>query len=183
MGIRRFETSGPVSRVLSSGIPNGRSFIWDAGYPTPLAAYPSVIARRAISPLLFGLAPNGVYRAAPVTESRGGLLPHRFTLARCAKYRARWRSILCGTFHRVAPPGCYPAFCPVELGLSSSQKGRDHPARLKNESTNQRNGVKLAVFQASSSTAEFVKTLGGWVGFVYSSIRAFLSALFPLCPD
>ena len=130
MGIRRFETSEPVSRVLSYGLPNGWSFIWDAGYPTPLAAYPSVIARRAISLLLFGLAPNGVYRAALVAESRGRLLPHRFTLARCAKHRARWRSILCGTFHRVAPPGCYPAFCPVELGLSSSQKGRDHPARL-----------------------------------------------------
>ena len=25
----------------------------------------------------------------------------------------------CGTFRRVAPPGCYPASCPVELGLSS----------------------------------------------------------------
>lgn len=85
MGIRRFETSGPISRVLSSGLPNGWSFIWDAGYPTPLAAYPSIIARRAISLLLFGLAPNGVYRAALVAESRGGLLPHRFTLARCTK--------------------------------------------------------------------------------------------------
>ena len=77
------------------------------------------MARRAISSLLFGLAPNGVYRAALVAESRGGLLPHRFTLARSANHRARWRSVLCGTFHRVAPPGYYPAFCPVELGLSS----------------------------------------------------------------
>ena len=25
----------------------------------------------------------------------------------------------CGTFGRVAPPGCYPAPCSVELGLSS----------------------------------------------------------------
>ena len=25
----------------------------------------------------------------------------------------------CGTFHRVTPPGCYPAPCPVESGLSS----------------------------------------------------------------
>jgi len=25
----------------------------------------------------------------------------------------------CATFRRVAPPGCYPAPCPVELGLSS----------------------------------------------------------------
>ncbi len=30
------------------------------------------------------------------------------------------RSTLCCTFHRVAPPGCYPAPCPVESGLSST---------------------------------------------------------------
>ena len=46
------------------------------------AANPSVVTRRAISSLLFGLAPDGVYRAAPVSGKRGGLLPHRFTLAR-----------------------------------------------------------------------------------------------------
>ena len=30
--------------------------------------------------LLFGLAPDGVYRARPVTRPAGELLPHRFTL-------------------------------------------------------------------------------------------------------
>jgi len=30
--------------------------------------------------LLFGLAPNGVYQARPVTRPAGELLPHRFTL-------------------------------------------------------------------------------------------------------
>src|SRR5690606_9916749 len=29
------------------------------------------------------------------------------------------RYVFCATFRRVAPPGCYPAHCPVELGLSS----------------------------------------------------------------
>src|SRR6185436_15879540 len=29
------------------------------------------------------------------------------------------RFVFCATFRRVAPPGCYPAHCPVEFGLSS----------------------------------------------------------------
>ena len=41
------------------------------------------------------------------------------------------RCVFCGTFRRVAPPGCYPAPCPVELGLSSPRatSGSDHLAR------------------------------------------------------
>ena len=35
----------------------------------------------AKKPSLFGLSPGGVYRAVPVTEDAGALLPHRFTLA------------------------------------------------------------------------------------------------------
>jgi len=31
----------------------------------------------------------------------------------------RWRCVFCGTFRRVAPPGRYPASCPVEPRLSS----------------------------------------------------------------
>ena len=37
-----------------------------------------------VSPLLLGLAPNGVYPAGSVTRSAGALLPHRFTLTRKA---------------------------------------------------------------------------------------------------
>src|SRR5437867_12727635 len=36
------------------------------------------------SPPLCGLAPSGVYRAGRVAATAGALLPHRFTLARCA---------------------------------------------------------------------------------------------------
>jgi hypothetical protein len=32
--------------------------------------------------------------------------------------------VFCGTFRRVTPPGCYPAPCPVESGLSSPRSGR-----------------------------------------------------------
>jgi len=38
------------------------------------------------------------------------------------------RSALCCTFHRVSPPGRYPAPCPVESGLSSMPKHRGRPA-------------------------------------------------------
>jgi len=70
---------------------------------------------------LFGLAPGGVCRAGPVARTAGELLPHRFTLTRLPK--GTGRSVLCGTFLRVAPTGRYPAPCPVEPGLSSPGAG------------------------------------------------------------
>src|SRR5918999_3834157 len=48
----------------SCGLPGGAQ--GRAGHPCPL----------------LGLAPDGVYRAAPVTRRAGELLPHRFTLTR-----------------------------------------------------------------------------------------------------
>ncbi len=48
----------------------------------------------------------------------------------------------CGTFRRVAPPGSYPASCPVEPGLSSllhiKAKKSDHPVYLANVNLLQR---------------------------------------------
>src|SRR5262249_36245650 len=52
---------------------------------TPVAAAP-----------LFGLAPDGVYRARPVAQPAGGLLPHRFTLTGPTSPPGR-RSLFCGT--------------------------------------------------------------------------------------
>ena len=66
--------------------------------------------------ILFGLAPDGVYRAAPVARRAGGLLHRRFTLTRG---RGPGRSVLCGTGLRVSPSGCYPPSCPAESGRSS----------------------------------------------------------------
>ena len=34
---------------------------------------------------------------------------------------ARWRFVFCCTFRGLAPPGDYPAPCPVEFGLSSAE--------------------------------------------------------------
>jgi hypothetical protein len=62
---------------------------------------------------------------------RGGLLPHRFTLA---AWRAlpgdsvrRGGLLFCGTFLEVTLTGRYPAPCPAELGLSS--RSLPHPPR------------------------------------------------------
>ena len=69
---------------------------------------------------------------APITEGAGALLPHHFTLTADRPDESRRPSAVCfcGTFRRVAPPGCYPAPCPVELGRSSLPTSRDggHPA-------------------------------------------------------
>ena len=65
----------PVSRVLSHPCGLGRPFLWDAPCSAPHATNPGDGARtplrRLLSqvrrPPLFGLAPGGVYPAAPVT--------------------------------------------------------------------------------------------------------------------
>ena len=101
------------------------------GSPSPATSCGSPGTNQRAVAFLLSLAPGGVYRAAPVTRGAGGLLHHRFTLA-CASCQGHRRSVLCGTFRRVAPPGRYPAPCPVESGLSSSAgkcpHARGHPA-------------------------------------------------------
>jgi hypothetical protein len=78
-----------------------RPFVWDGGCPPPQATNPEVaarfpgLARRAVSPPLFGLAPDGVYQAAGVTPGAGELVPHRFTLAR----RVAPASAVCSLLH------------------------------------------------------------------------------------
>lgn len=68
---------------------------------------------------LFGLAPDGVYRAPAVTSRPGELLPHPFTLTPANAKHRRGRFPFCGTFLPVTGTGGYPAPCPVEPGLSS----------------------------------------------------------------
>ena len=102
-------TSVPVA-----AIPLGRRL------PAGSSGLPGGVDVRAALPLS-GLAPDGVCRATRVTPGAGALLPHRFTLA-CARPEPRHRrSVLCGTFLRVAPTGYYPAPCPVESGRSSDR--------------------------------------------------------------
>ncbi len=57
----------PVSRVLSLPCGRGQPFLWDARCRAPLATNPDSGAFAPGRPSLFGLAPGGVYPAAPVT--------------------------------------------------------------------------------------------------------------------
>jgi hypothetical protein len=81
---------------------------------------PEGLGRATRYTLLFGLAPNGVCQAIPITRDTGGLLPRLFTLTP----PVAGRYVFCGTFLLVTKTGRYPASCPMELGLSSRRKGR-----------------------------------------------------------
>jgi hypothetical protein len=117
-------TSPPVSRILSGAL-------------LPRDDHPSgtAIARRLLRPTrdliggppvsLLGLAPGGVCRAARSPGRWWSLTPpFHPCLCRDACAPGHRRSALCCTFRRVAPPGCYPASCPVESGLSSTRLRR-----------------------------------------------------------
>src|SRR6476469_2989997 len=100
-------TSRPVRRVLyprsraSGGHPSRPAVADRLQRPTRRLGRAALKRLRRYPPrggYPFGLAPGGVYRAAPVTWSAGGLLPHRFTLT---ADRGRRRSVFCGTVPRV----------------------------------------------------------------------------------
>jgi len=131
----RVDTRGrPVSRILFRGLLPFDDHSSERGVATrALAAYPDLLGLKR--PRL----PYGDH-AVPIRhcsrwglpcqsccQSRGELLPHRFTLAPRAG-----RSILCGAFRRVSPPGHYPApslhgvrtFLPGDPGITEG----GHPA-------------------------------------------------------
>ena len=118
-GINRMKQSGsrerksgnrPVSRVLSRTVIHLR-----CPSPDTCSDLPGSFADRMKRPL-FGLASGGVYRAAPVASRAVYSYRTLFTLTGSCERR---RSILCGTFRRLAPPRRYLAPCPVKPGLSS----------------------------------------------------------------
>jgi hypothetical protein len=82
---------------------------------------------------LFGLAPGGVFQAAPVTRDTGELLPSAGIPAdppRRAPFHPypdlRGGFPFCGTFLPVTGTLSYRAPCPLELGLSSRRQAGDH---------------------------------------------------------
>lgn len=75
--VKRACKPNSVKESASSGrrLP-GQPSLWEVRCRTPQAAYPSVLTRRAASnPLLFGLAPDGVFPATFVAESAVGSYP------------------------------------------------------------------------------------------------------------
>lgn len=89
-----------------------RPFLWDAARAAPQATHPNDRPgegwRRTAVSFLFGLAPGGVYLCRFRCRSRGGLLPHPFTLTP-RRTNPAGRSVFCGTVPGVAPAGRYPA--------------------------------------------------------------------------
>lgn len=84
--------------------------------PRRSSSLPGSDASHANAPL-FGLAPDGVYRARSCCQSCGGLLPHRFTLAcagacapkdTAALRRQIWPSAVCFLLHFPSPHGARP---------------------------------------------------------------------------
>lgn len=120
--------SRPVSRILfppkrEATIHLGRPLL-DASCDLPADMGRAARQRRPAAPPKrngdpLGLAPGGVYLAAPVTRGAGELLPHRFTLtrtsavsvseqARARSGKGRWRFNFCGTVPHVTVGGCWP---------------------------------------------------------------------------
>lgn len=62
-------------------------------------------------PLLFGLAPSGVYPTAFISEGAGELLPHLFTLALRTERKARNREFLFSVASRSPSRGERSFFC------------------------------------------------------------------------
>ena len=104
--------SRPVSRVLSRGKPHGGEHSSRTRVAARLqravpggSGGPPFTSRRREDASLFALAPGGVCRAAPV--ARRAVRSYRTVspLPRACRHAVR-RSVLCGTFLRVAPTGC-----------------------------------------------------------------------------
>ena len=93
-----------------------RPFLWDARCRAPRATYPGSGAetrlrssRRTRRLPLCGLAPGGVFRAAPVAG--GAVRSCRTVSPLPGGANAAGRSVLCGTFPGLTPAGCWPAPC------------------------------------------------------------------------
>lgn len=85
MAVQMGGTGWPISRVLYLRAVTGGA---GGNHPSPetvagfLQRPTRMLGRAALKRTLYGLAPSGVYLAAPVTRGTGGLLHHRFTLTR-----------------------------------------------------------------------------------------------------
>ncbi len=121
-----------ISRVLS---PPGRRGIISLGSASlrTSSSRPGTQMERAAPRPCLTLLRVGFAMRPPLPSARCALTAP-FHPCLCPPRRLdHRRSTLCGTFHRLTPPGSYPALCPAELGLSShwclSAQGRFQLAR------------------------------------------------------
>ena len=130
------------------------------GCPPAPAAYPGVSTDGPSSPCMallpVGFAePPGSPRVLVRSYRTVSPLPVRGRSGDRSRHR---RFVLCGTFLRVAPTGCYPAPCPVESGRSSGRdaeaSGTRPPGRLATTSI-------VALNQAHSHRNQALCPAGG----------------------
>ncbi len=153
--------SRPVSRVLSrrksgGGAHSSRTRVaarLQRAQPGGSGGPPLTRRERRVASL-FALAPGGVCHAAPVT---GGAVRSCRTVSPLprAPLGAVRRSVLCGTFLRVAPTGRWPAPCPVVPGLSSAAfRPTRTPGRLQRMGCNTRRGRRQCAGSPGGSADE-----------------------------
>ena len=156
-------------------------FIWDARYRTPRATYPGGGAETRLlnkfnMPPLFGLAPGGVYPAAPVT---GGAVRSYRTLSPLPAFAPEGfagRFAFCGTFPGVAPAGRYPAPCSrgarTFLPLRRRRGGRPS-GRLARRSIVRNGAIGKARRTGSSIQALAHPVAPGFLGAVEALVGGF----------
>ena len=110
----------PVSRILSGGEPPGRPFLWARRCRRALAANPDPWAEAALRPKPRGVPIRHCSRwglpCRSCCQSRGGLLPHRFTLTHPEMGGLFSVALSLG----LPPPGVTRHRCFMESGLSST---------------------------------------------------------------
>ena len=106
------ETRGSISRVLFSPCEPWRPFILHCSYLQRHATHPSSTVGTPHIPLLFGLAPDGVYRAVPIARNAVRSYHTLSPLPSVRRKTCTRRFAFCGTFPWLTPAGRYPASCP-----------------------------------------------------------------------
>ena len=111
--------SRPISRILSRMVIYLRCMLPYTLCELPEGYYLFLPDREVGLLIPFCLLLLRVGFAKPVCHHTAGtLLPYLFTFTNFL----HWSYIFCCTFRKIAPPGCYPAPCPMESGLSSLEK-------------------------------------------------------------
>ena len=117
--------SRPVSRVLCPDLSRGGGHLSSPDVTIGLKRPTRGTGRASLCPPIRSCSRWGFPQPAG-HPAAGELLPHHFTLTPICIGAV----CFCGTFRRLAPPGRYPAPCPVELGLSSPMLSGRPPGLL-----------------------------------------------------
>ena len=105
-----------------------------------LCSLPETRKERAAPLSLLDLAPDGGCLAAHITVNAGGLLHHLFTLTAVPRRALMRLLVSVARSDRLLHPGVSPAPCPVEYGLSSTQRKAEPRSPNRPEAPSSYNG-------------------------------------------